>query len=191
MRKTFFFPCFSNHMTAVSVLCAHILLQINFLAQDMNRNSKESILAYLKLSLNHPFLRSFSVFYFGVFFVCLFYRYISAEAFGYRSYYATGIRAMSPLKQKYQKHIPSIKCLMNYILTSHCVICLYIVTSDLNLCVSLSAHTVSSLRQRLYPVFVEGNKLLILILLLLHLHKLQYTPSEFQQQNYQTVVYTV
>lgn len=122
------------------------------------------LLAYLKLGLTHPFLRCFSVFYFsGLFLVCLFFshRCTSAIVFCYRSYYATELLgAISVSNQKNQNN-STINQLTHQMWTSLCPICLCIVTSDLNLGLSLSAQIVSSFRQGLYPVFVEGNELLI------------------------------
>lgn len=93
------------------------------------------------------------------FFSC---RCTSARAFCYRSYYATvTLDAISVLKLKDQNGSSTINQLTRYICTSLCPICLSIVTSDLNLGLSLSAQIVNPLRQGLHPVFVEGNELLI------------------------------
>lgn len=132
-----------------------------FLAWEMCRNTKELTLAYLKLGLTHPFLRCFSVFYFSSPFYFSSHRCTSAMVLCYRSRYATELLSAISVKPENQNNSPTINWLTLQMWTSLCPICLCIVTSDLNLTLSLSVQIVSSFRQGLYPVFVEGNELLI------------------------------
>lgn len=103
MRKAVFFLffCFSIHMAAMLSLAYIFYSRWAFLFGRCAEKYKGLLLAYLKFSLTHPFLRCFSVFYVGVFVFVLFssYNCISAGTLCYRCCYATEIlNAISVLK---------------------------------------------------------------------------------------------
>lgn len=110
----------------------------------MCRNTKELMLTCLSQTCFDPpfpemlqcFLFHWSFYFFPS---C---RCTSVKAFCYRSYYATEILGViSVSKQKNHNGSPTINQLTLYIRTSLCPICLCIVTSDLNLGLSLSVHS--------------------------------------------------